>query len=175
MTWARPWPSVDRSTKPLLSFKRTVEINPDHVEAHFNLGKELAERGRLDEAMVHYQKVMKIQPSSAVHNNVGLILATQGRFSEAMAHYQAAMKMNPDDAEVQKNLAWLRATCPEATLRNSAQALELAQRANGLCGGKRADVLDTLAAAYAATGRFPKPGQSHAKPSTSPCNKTTEP
>jgi tetratricopeptide (TPR) repeat protein len=58
--------------------------------------------------------------------------------------------------EPRKNLAWLRATCWEAALRNSSEAVELAQRADQLSGGKQPDVLDTLAAAYAAVGWFPE-------------------
>ncbi len=145
-----------QTDKAIARFQRAVEINPDYAEAHFNLAKALANRGRLDEAMIHYQKVLTIQPSGAAHNNFGLALAAQGRRNEASIHYQIALKINPNDLEVQRNLAWLRATCPEASLRNSAQALELAQRADRLSGGKRPDVLDALAAAYAAAGRFPE-------------------
>jgi len=56
----------------------------------------------------------------------------------------------------EKNLAWLRATCPVAAVRNGDEALELAKRANQRCDGKRPDVLDTLAAAYAELGWFPE-------------------
>ena len=41
-------------------------------------------------------------------------------------------------------------------LRNGSEAIELAQRADRLCGGKRPDVLDALAAAYAEVGWFPE-------------------
>ena len=42
-----------------------------------------------------------------------------------------------------------------ASLRNGDEAVELAQRANRRCDGKRPDVLDTLAASYAELGQFP--------------------
>jgi Flp pilus assembly protein TadD len=48
------------------------------------------------------------------------------------------------------------ATCPEATWRNGSQAVELAQQAEQLSGGKYPEILDTLAAAYAEAGRFPE-------------------
>jgi hypothetical protein len=48
----------------------------------------------------------------------------------------------------------LRATCPQASLRNGAEAIEHARWADHRCGGKRVDVLSTLAAAYAEAGRF---------------------
>ena len=45
---------------------------------------------------------------------------------------------------------------PRGRVRNGAEAIELAQRADRLCAGKRPDVLDTLAAAYAEAGWFPE-------------------
>jgi tetratricopeptide (TPR) repeat protein len=52
------------------------------------------------------------------------------------------------------NLAWLLATCPDASVRDGAKAIELAQQAVKLSGGKDPGFLDTLAAAYAEAGHF---------------------
>jgi hypothetical protein len=54
------------------------------------------------------------------------------------------------------NLAWLLATCPDASVRNGARAVELAQQAERLSGGQDPSMLGTLAAAYAEAGRFPE-------------------
>ena len=51
-------------------------------------------------------------------------------------------------------LAWLLATAPEGELRDVGQAIALAERARSLYGSTHPVVLDTLAAAYAADGRF---------------------
>ena len=85
-----------------------------------------------------------------------LVFANGGRPDEAMVHYRKALQIRPDFAQAHYHLAWLLATCPEATLRNGAEAIEHAQRADQLCGGRRPDVLNTLAAAYAEAGRFPE-------------------
>jgi tetratricopeptide (TPR) repeat protein len=52
------------------------------------------------------------------------------------------------------NLAWALSTCPDASLRNGAKAIELAQKADQLAGGMNPIFIRTLAAAYAETGRF---------------------
>jgi len=49
-------------------------------------------------------------------------------------------------------LAWLLATCPDANLRDGQQALSIATRV--VQQNRSAANLDTLAAAYAETGRF---------------------
>ena len=73
---------------------------------------------------------------------------------EALAHYQKSLETQPNNPQILANLAWLLATCREASVRNGAGAVELAQRANQLSGGQDAMILRTLAAAYAEAGRF---------------------
>lgn len=130
---------------------------PDFFEAHNSLGDALAARGRLDEAIAQYGMALEIKPSSTVaRNNLGVALQTRSSIDAAMARFQRALQLKPDDVDAQNNLAWLRATCPATSLRNGAAAIEHAQRANQICGGRRADVLNTLAAAYAEAGQFPQ-------------------
>jgi hypothetical protein len=51
---------------------------------------------------------------------------------------------------------WLLATNPNASVRNGAEAVELAQRAANFSGGNQPAILGTLAAAYAEAGHFPE-------------------
>ena len=60
-------------------------------------------------------------------------------------------------------LAWVLATCPEASVRNGAEAVELARRAVKLSDGREPAILGTLAAAYAEAGRFPEAVQTARK------------
>ena len=52
------------------------------------------------------------------------------------------------------NLAWLQATHKQAKFYNPDEAIRLAERACKITNYEKPEVLDTLAAAYAATGRF---------------------
>jgi Flp pilus assembly protein TadD len=54
------------------------------------------------------------------------------------------------------NVARLLATWPDASLRNGPRAVELAQRAVQLSGGREPLFIATLGAAYAEAGRFPE-------------------
>jgi tetratricopeptide (TPR) repeat protein len=71
-----------------------------------------------------------------------------------MKEYQKALDLAPQHLSAHLGLAWLLATCPEASLRNGQKAVELAQQAERLGGGESPQILDTLAAAYAEAGRF---------------------
>ena len=132
-----------------------LEIKPDYARAHYNLGVVLAGRERFDEAISHLQKALEIKPDYAdAHFNLGNALASRGRFDAAIGHYRKALEIKPDYANACNNLAWLRATCPEASVRNGSEAVALAQQAVQLLGRANAACLDTLAAAYAEAGRF---------------------
>ena len=44
-------------------YKKAIEIQPDDVKAHNNLGALLADRGQTDEAIAHYRKYWKSLPT----------------------------------------------------------------------------------------------------------------
>ncbi len=138
-------------------YQKALAIKPDCAEAHSNLGTILARRGKIGEAMDCFRKALEIEPDLAdAHYNLGLALAGRGQIEEAIGHYQQTLKVKPDHEEALNNLAWLRATCPEASFRDGAEAVKSAQRLLTLSGGRNANILDTLAAAYAEAGRFPE-------------------
>ncbi len=146
-----------RLDEAVAQYRKSLEVDPNYTRAHFNLGTALFSQGRYDEAILHYRKALELEPDFALaHHNLAGVLTQQGRFGEAISQYRQALKTQPAFVESQKNLAWLRATCPQASLRNGHEAMTLAERANRLCGGQRPDVLDTLAAAYAEAGWFPE-------------------
>ncbi len=151
------WIAQGRLEEAEAQYRKALEIEPEYAMAHNNLANTLTRRGQFDEALAQYRQALEIEPDFALaRTNMGDLLAAQGRFPEALEQYQKAMKSQPKDPMVARKLAWLRATCPEASLRDGPEAIELAQRANNRCGGRRPDVLDTLAAAYAESGWFPE-------------------
>ena len=141
----------------ITQYQKALQINPDYMEAHYNLGCALIQKGRMDEAIIQYQKALQINPDNAeVHYNLGCALLQKGRMDEAITQYQKVLQIEPDNAEAQNKLAWVLATCPQASLRNGDKAVALAQRTNQLTGGGNPVALGTLAAAYAEAGRFPE-------------------
>jgi tetratricopeptide (TPR) repeat protein len=139
----------------ILHFQKTLQIQPGLAAAHYNLGNALLKKGRVDEGIAHYQKALEIRPDDAnAYYKLGNALSQKGTVDEAITQYQKALKIKADYAEAQNNLAWLLATCPEASLRNGNKAVELASQANALTGGENPAMLRTLAAAFAEAGRF---------------------
>jgi Flp pilus assembly protein TadD len=136
-------------------YRVTLAKNPKADLAHNNLGLLLFQTGRTQEATWHFEQAVELRPASAhAHNNLANALRFAGRTREAVAHYEASLKSEPDNSSTCSNLAMLLATSPDASLRNGPRAVELAQHANQLTGGRNPLVLGALAAAYAETGRF---------------------
>ena len=115
----------------------------------------MARLGRLREAVGHWEQALRIKPDYAeAHYNLGLALVRLGRLPEAMGHWEQALRSKPDYAEAETNLAWLLATLAPADGGDPVRAVTLAERACKLTNNRVAAYLDTLAAAYAAAGRF---------------------
>ncbi len=159
-----------------------TELNPAHASAHANLGLALVRLGQIDPAVACFRRAMELNPNdpklkkhlaealarrgesaagdssrgdAETQFNLGMALAEQGKYAEAVAHWREAMRQQPNQIAVVSRLAWLLATCPEASVRDSAEAVELAERANALSGGKEPAIFAVMAAAYAEAGRFP--------------------
>jgi tetratricopeptide (TPR) repeat protein len=139
----------------IFHLEKSLQIKPDDANAQNNLGNAFLQKGRLDEAMAHYAHALQINPDYAqVHNNLGLVLLKRGSMDEAAAHFQKALQLDPGNPQVLNTVAWVLATCPQASLRNGDKAVQLAQRASDLAGGNNPAILRTLAAALAEAGRF---------------------
>jgi tetratricopeptide (TPR) repeat protein len=134
-----------------------VDLRPDNSPAHENLAKALLQKGQVADALVHYRKLLKLQPDNIeVHNIVGTVLIQQGRVAEGVEEWQKVLAVEPDNGNAMSNLAWVFATSPEDSLRDGAQAVQLAEQALRISGERIPMIFRTLAAAYAESGRFPE-------------------
>jgi superkiller protein 3 len=83
----------------------TLACTSDNFIGQDNLGNLLLKKGRVDEAITHYQKALQINPAYATaHNNLGNLLIQLGRLDEAIAQLQKALQIKPNYAEAHNNL-----------------------------------------------------------------------
>jgi tetratricopeptide (TPR) repeat protein len=81
-------------------WRHTVDVTHDNYIAQNNLAGALLERGRLNEAIVHYREALEIKPDVAeVQSNLGNALVQQGEVEEAIVHLQKALQIDPTYAE----------------------------------------------------------------------------
>jgi len=77
-----------------------------------------------------------------------------GQYSNAVATLHQAILMGSQDGGSYNQLAWIKATCSDAAVRDGKEAVSAANKACELTEWKNWMFIDTLAAAYAEAGDF---------------------
>ncbi len=141
-------------------FQKALALDSESASFRVGLGAAYCKTGRVNEAIIQFQNALEIEPNLAeAHYDLGYSLVQMGRVDEAMIHFQKALEIEPDFAEVHdstenNNFAWSLATNPEASKRNGALAVTLAEGACRRTHYQVTIMVGTLAAAYAEAGRF---------------------
>ena len=136
-------------------FNEALRIRPGWAEVYYYWGLACAWQSKYEQAVVNYNAALRIDPNFAeAHSELGVALARKGNLADAIRHYTEALRLKPDRLEPMNNLAWVLATAEDTKVRNPAEAVRLAERACELTKYEQPELLDTLAAGYAAAGRF---------------------
>lgn len=129
----------------LTLFEHAVSVTQDNFVAHDNLGVELDQRGRPEEALAQYREALRIRPGDRnASENVaqanfaaGARLIEQSKFSEAVDRFREGLRLRPGNALAHSYLGIAQASLGRynEALESFATALrldprqELAQRA----------------------------------------------
>ncbi len=85
--------------------KKSLELNPDFVPAHIELGTSYFYKKRnYRKAAEHYNKSLQIADSPQLRDYLGTTLRTQGRLSSAVEQYKKAITMDQEFALAYMNL-----------------------------------------------------------------------
>ncbi len=96
--------------------------------AHSNLGNILLQEKRPQEAIEHFQQVLRLQPENfEAYANLGIALAQTDRLPEAMENFRLALRQNPNDPATQRNLgnALMLTGRPNEAIEHVKQALRI--------------------------------------------------
>ena len=140
-------------------FNKVLELEPNNPlaekRARNGLGGTSVAKSKLDVALSQFRRAAELDPMDAqAHNGIASILHRQGHLAEAIAEYDQTAQLRPNSSLILSNLAWMLATCADASLRDGPRAVALAERANEISRGRDVKTLRSLAAAYAEVGRF---------------------
>jgi len=138
-------------------YREALVISRDSPITHYNIGMAFMNSMRPEEAVSYFEEALRLGPGySDASLNLSAALTRLSRYEEAINILRKGLAVNVEDHAITNRLAWLLATSPSVEQRNGAEALELAARVCQATNYRHPESLDTLAAAYAETGRFEK-------------------
>ncbi|MGO9245544.1 MAG: tetratricopeptide repeat protein, partial [Verrucomicrobiia bacterium] len=64
---------IGKTQEAIGQYEQALRIEPDYVDAHYNLGIALSHIGKIQEAIGQYEQALRIKPDHAkAHNNLGV-------------------------------------------------------------------------------------------------------
>jgi tetratricopeptide (TPR) repeat protein len=142
----------------IADLREAVRARPNTARYHRSLAEAYHDKRDLPAAIANFDAALALRPRD-VTALMGRAEAWRrsGAPARAVADLKKAMELKPYRPErVLNQVAWIEATCPDGAVRNGKDAVEAATRACELSRWENSGVIDTLAAAYAEDGQFPK-------------------
>lgn len=135
--------------------QESIRINSDQSSVLKLLAALYGRQNKTDKAIEYLKKSLQVEPGqAAVMTQLGTALYGQGKIREAMDLWSGSLKIEPNQVLPTDTLAWIKATSKIEKLYDPPEALTFARRACELTKYRNPDTLVTLAAAFAANGRF---------------------
>lgn len=148
-----------RDTPTLL--RHAIAVTGDNHVARFGLGAALRAENRFEESVAEFDAILRKKPDfHAAYYQRALALQKLGEYARAADDFAQGVRLGHGDIEPRQEVMMAMAAArvyacdPNERHRNSVAAIEMAEHARDLTGGRGAEPLDVLAAAYADAGRF---------------------
>ena len=97
---------VELLAQSVEGYRRAIELAPEWIEAHINLGVVLYQIGQTAEARDAFQRAVELDPANGISRyNLGCVLEEQGDLEGAIEQLVQAARVLPAHADVHFNLA----------------------------------------------------------------------
>jgi protein O-mannosyl-transferase len=85
---------------PFDEFQESVRINPNYAKSQICLGKALGEKNRFNEAIIHCQRALELEPDNGLAwFNCGLAFLNTGELEKTIGHLERAVQCEPNNAQ----------------------------------------------------------------------------
>ena len=92
-------------------YLKAIQIKPDFLEAHYNLGLIYVHQRKMKEAAHEFEEVLKIEPDpkvEGIHFLMASAYRESGNLDMAMDALERGLQLNPDDWKMRRALASLQ-------------------------------------------------------------------
>lgn len=139
----------------LADVNAAIKLNKEYPEALNNRGIIHARQQDFKAAVKDYTAALKIDENyTDAYGNRAFAYRKLAQYEEALKDLRTAIKKSPFNYEPVNDLAWVMATTEDESVRDAGEAVKLATKACAMTEYRNWNTMDTLAAAYAASGDF---------------------
>lgn len=86
-------------------YREAIAADPDHAEAHLELGLALADMGRAQEGLRELETAVRLAPEDPLaRHELASLLMDEGDYRTAIGHLREAARLEPESFEVQLDL-----------------------------------------------------------------------
>jgi tetratricopeptide (TPR) repeat protein len=135
--------------------RAALELAPDYAGGRVMMARVHHAEGRMEEAKQELELAIKAEADFPEPYVMLTTLCMEEKdYDTPLTVLRTGMERIPESVVLYNGLAWILAAHPDASKRDPAEAIKLAEHACELTKNQSAGVLDTLATAYASAGRF---------------------
>ena len=89
-------------------YNEVLKKNPEHVQAHFYLGKLFEKSGKLERSISYFEKVIEIDPNyTNAYINLASVFNLLRKYEKAKSYYKKAIEIDPNSSLSYNNLGVL--------------------------------------------------------------------
>jgi tetratricopeptide (TPR) repeat protein len=145
---------LEKYDDAIANYSRAIDLDSKWFD-YFGRGIAYKAKGDQTKALQNFDKGIAIAPTvPALYVYRGAVLNARGDASGARADFDKVSALVSDNRDGFNRYGWTLATSRVSAYRDGATAVQYATRACEQTSWKDANVLDTLAAAYAEDGKF---------------------
>lgn len=99
------WIQVGYWKDSITLYKHSLSAGTPSILVHYNLAQALASQGNRDEAVTHFNEVLRINPTFMDGLiSMGIVLTEQQKFAEAVPYLNEAIRVDPNSSRAQLQL-----------------------------------------------------------------------
>jgi Flp pilus assembly protein TadD len=109
-------------------FEHTIAVTEKNPLIHYGYGKALLKNGRIEEATMHFNEILRLMPTRfEAYNGLGVVFIRQGKIGEAIACFVKSLSIEPNQPVIYHNLGlvYLAIGKYEEAIQNFKEALRL--------------------------------------------------
>jgi tetratricopeptide (TPR) repeat protein len=152
---ALAYKAIGNLNKAMADFNEAIRLAPKDLRTYCGRASAFEDMGQLEKAKADYHRALAFNAKDAP----GFVMRgyshfAMGNYRAAASDYEKAVRLSPSDYDALINFGWFQATCPDDSLRNAKQAIEMSRHACEISQWQDSRAVDNLAAGYAEIGEF---------------------